>query len=94
MLYFSGITGDRMEVVNIESLIAIAKRVRRDKEYGAVFKINPLDCAYVTYSTDLYTAGGEYGGFCLLWSDGRGHKAIKPYAFKNASTALKALYHC
>jgi hypothetical protein len=94
MVYYDGQTGKRMNVAGIADLIEIAKRVKRDKEYGATFMINPLDCAYVTFSTDLNTKDGERGGFCLLWSDGRGYRALKPYAYKNAATALKALLHC
>jgi hypothetical protein len=94
MLYYDGHTGEKTKVAGLDDLTDIAKRVKRDKEYGAVFKIDELDCAYVTYSTDLYTQDGELGGFCLLWSDGMGYKAIKPYAYKSAKRALTALYHC
>lgn len=83
-----------MDVARLDDLTKIAKRVKRDEEYGAVFKINPLDCVYVTYSTDLNTKSGTQGGFCLLWSDGRAYKAVKPYAYENARAALNALYRC
>jgi hypothetical protein len=94
MFYQNGNTGEWRQVARLDDLIEIAKRVKHDREYGAEFKIDVRDNAYVAYSTDLYTKDGEYGGFCLLWSDGRGYRALKPYAYKSAAAALRALLNC
>ena len=93
MVYYDG-NGDRHDVKSLPDLIKIAKRVKREKEYGAAFFLNALDCAYVEYSTALNTKYGESGGCCLLWSNGNGYRAVEPYAYKNAATALKALLNC
>jgi hypothetical protein len=93
MVYRDG-NGDRHDVKNLSDLIKIALRAKREKEYGAAFFLNPLDCAYVEYSTALNTKDGESGGFCLLWSNGNGYRAVKPYAYTNAMASLKALSNC
>jgi hypothetical protein len=93
MVYYDG-NGERRDVNSLKELIKIAKRVKREKEYGAAFFLNALDCVYVEYSTALYTKDGKPGGFCLLWSNGNGYRAVKPYAYKSAAVALKALSNC
>jgi len=91
MVYYDAKNGERQDVETLADLIKIARRVKRDKEYGSAFLLNPLDCCYVTFSTDLNTRDGECGGFCLLWTNGNGYRAVRPYAYKNAATALKTL---
>ena len=86
MLYIDGDLGVRQNVDTLDELVAIADRVVRNREFGAVFKLKPNDDRHVLYACDVPVKKGFLpSAFCLL----TGNRRIEN--FSSGELALRAL---